>query len=526
MNEQSYLDPEAIRQQSSAAVRQLGTDSTALETALMYVEAFIDNEDIQSVSFGNLKVQMEGYKSIIQGLLISMQLDATDHFALQNEVGNEVLDGAEILMRKEEAWNEIQQDEQMIEFYKNQMQVSQGNPIQYEYYSWLVSKYKLMLELDEKTYQYYQKKEDKYDEIESKTVGLFQNGREVRELVTEGLKELGTTFCAGMYTGAGSSVWRFALGNTGKAIPSSEAGGLYKQKLIDAFEVAHPEIAKKFNELLNDKSCEAFSQGDILEIKYLAYTAEEPCRTLFLNKLGTYRIVKIYEEDSEEGSEYIGFGRRIFLNAPEELRLDKRGAYNTFFHECGHATDMQEFMFYSHQYQYTDPETGEMHTLYELIEEDVNNNIREHIYAVDPYLTDSQIEQVLQSIQNGGEENQLKNEELIYIRQKILEQYNLELTGPEMDCVCDVYGGYTNLNIDAKGGYGHRPENGQKNYYYWYNIFGQPTYKQSSELWAEYFSYQMTGDEENLRMLRQYYPKTSEALDAMAEDLLQRSGGE
>lgn len=522
MNEESYLDPEAIRQQSVSALRQLGEDNAALQTALEYIERFIENDEIQSESFDALKKQMEAYRCVIKALMEGNQQDAQDHAILQQEVGYEILSGADILRRKHLAETEMEQDRQMIEHCETQMGIHADSPLVYGHYAWLLAKYEYMLGLDEELYRYCQGKEAQYDEIESRTAGLFQQGREIRAIAVTAMEELGKAFQGGAYTPPPFGMWQTALGCGGERKPLSEAGGLYKRQVVEGFEAVHPEIAERFNRLLQGKGCEELTMGDILNIKYLAYTAEEPYRSLYLEKLDAYRISDLYGEEENKSDTFYELGRHITLKYPESFLQDKRGAYTSFFHETGHGTDYYMVSFYSHRYQYEDPETGEKHSLYELIEEDVYENVREHIRACDGSLTEDEVEQVLASIQYGGSEEDLTTERTQEARVKVLATYDTELAGPTMSAVCDVYGGITNQNISSRQGYGHGREEG-KPFLYWYDASGHPTNRQSSELWTEYFSFQMTGNEEALEQIRAYYPRASEAMDAMTEEMASRT---
>jgi len=80
------------------------------------------------------------------------------------------------------------------------------------------------------------------------------------------------------------------------------------------------------------------------------------------------------------------------------------------------------------------------------------------------------------------------------------------------------------LNLEiGKNGYGHRPNAAKgetiEDYTYWYDKSGKQTYAQSRELWAEYFSYCMTGNEEALESLREHFPEASKVLDSIAEKI-------
>lgn len=524
MNENSCLCPLYIQEQSAAALEQLGNDNVALQTVLDYIDKFLENNNIQSESFDAMKLQMEDYQGLIRVLMDSIEQDAQDHMLLQQSVGSENLVGADILQGKEDAWADIQQDEETIEFYKTQRNANWMNPLYYDYFSWMMLRYESILLIDEQIYRHFQELEEQYDEIEYQTAGLFERSREIRTVVMEGLEELRTTFQTGVYTPNLNSAWRFAIGSRGVRVPLSDVNGNYKQTVVEQYEAIHPDTAQKMYEFLMNDTCKMLTQGDIMNIKYLVYTAEEPYRTLYLEKIGTYEITKLYDsEDEDRENKFFKKERNIVLKYPDAFLADDRGGYTGFFHECGHATDYGVDEYYSREYQYTNPATGETNTLYELMEEDVCNNIREHIRSRGPYLTDEEVEQVLNSLKYGGSEDDLVSDDLKKVREYVVQDYSTELRGTSMEAVCDGYGGITNLNIDARGGgLGHRNKNDEGNYTYWYNEDGQPTYNQCSELWAEYFSHNMAGDEEALAMLREYYPNTSKALDAMTEDMAEQ----
>ena len=108
------------------------------------------------------------------------------------------------------------------------------------------------------------------------------------------------------------------------------------------------------------------------------------------------------------------------------------------------------------------------------------------------------------------------------VRNSVVRHYDSDLAGERNEAACDVYGGVTNLEI-GKNGYGHRPNAAKgetiEDYTYWYDKSGKQTYAQSRELWAEYFSYCMTGNEEALESLREHFPEASKVLDSIAEKI-------
>ena len=87
-----------------------------------------------------------------------------------------------------------------------------------------------------------------------------------------------------------------------------------------------------------------------------------------------------------------------------------------------------------------------------------------------------------------------------------------DLNGAVNEAPSDVYGGVTS-NIIV-GSFGHWDDS------YWYDKHGKPTNAQCRELWAEYFSYCMTGNAASMGTLRKHFPKSSAFLDEMIASMV------
>ena len=128
--------------------------------------------------------------------------------------------------------------------------------------------------------------------------------------------------------------------------------------LVDVYRALNPDIAEKFDTLL-DSGNEPIKEFDRYNIMYIAYTADEPFRELFLGTLGTYTLGDVTLTDgsfytSTGNTEEYSFAKKntVNLNPDKTLYYDVKGPYNTFFHECGHAIDYQlgDNNYYSRQY--------------------------------------------------------------------------------------------------------------------------------------------------------------------------------
>ena len=115
-----------------------------------------------------------------------------------------------------------------------------------------------------------------------------------------------------------------------------DASNSEMDELISKFEKEHPEYAKKLDELLASGKHNKLTEDDIRKIKYLAYTAEEPYRSIYLRLLGKYRIG---EGNLKKGAYYQPGEHTINFTYRNCFENDPRGEYTTFFHESGHAVD-------------------------------------------------------------------------------------------------------------------------------------------------------------------------------------------
>lgn len=272
-----------------------------------------------------------------------------------------------------------------------------------------------------------------------------------------------------------------------------------KDAYIQAFENAHPETAKDLDELL-DK----LSDDEIREIKFTAYLVSEPYRTIYLNDLNSYTIGNISGSDT---GYFWSVDNTINVDMPGEPK-NPRGPYTTFFHESGHALDynyQNDGSFYSETYRNADGQSL-MDVLYADVRADVSNTIN-------GLTTDPTTQQHLLDYIMGAKSvplSELSSTEQALLK-KIQKHYKSDMAGALNEAPSDVYGGVTS-NIIV-GDYGHWNDS------YWYDSSGNPTNRQCRELWAEYYSYCMTGNTVAMENLKNHFPNASAFLDEMAASM-------
>lgn len=291
-----------------------------------------------------------------------------------------------------------------------------------------------------------------------------------------------------------------------------------KTRCISEFEKEHPDTAKKFNNFLNSGKNNKLTEEDIRNIKYLTYNAEEPYRSIYLKSLSRF---KVDNGDLDGGAYYKPFLHTLNYSYPECFADDPRGPYTTVFHECGHAIDdlSEESKWWgadTENFKTYSDSMGREVTLYEAIEYDVYYNadnphsmtsIGKEIIGSGTLGSKGNLDTVIKAIRSGSNKSLGKDDTLLY--NAIISQHN-RTTGNSaaFEAVTDVYGGMSHNQL-RNNGYGHA-EN------YWNNKTSAP-----SELWAEFYSYNMAGDRENLSNLKDYFPTASKFCESYAYALVE-----
>lgn len=307
--------------------------------------------------------------------------------------------------------------------------------------------------------------------------------------------------------------------------------------VVDLYRMLEPETAERFDALF-DSANDEIGDFDRYNIMYIAYTAEEPYRSLFFDTLGTYTIgsVKLsgtsfYTVTGSTKDYPDAVANTVNFDIESAFYHCPKGAYNTFFHECGHAIDYQlgEGGFYTVSY-----DNG---SNYEIIAKDVYDNIEQQIEAYgkeqEIIITNETKEKIIESIKEGDTSLLNQSQEKIYkvvIRRmeialsktSTLHKYETEggllLRTKAAAGISDVYGGITN-NI-VMGDRGHFPKNNGEPFEYWYYAeTGEKTGAQEKEMWAHYFSFEICGDTEAIDMMEEYLPETMQQYDRMVQDM-------
>lgn len=305
------------------------------------------------------------------------------------------------------------------------------------------------------------------------------------------------------------------------------------EKLIEVIEYDenNPDRAKDTDEFLTP-----LEEQDVVEIKYLMYTAEEPYRSLAMDYLDRFEIIS-----TTKNGRFYSSDDAMRFNVRED-RKNERGAYFTFFHELGHAIDyyygkdkaeehffstighgFQDFFgtapYYSEQF-----ETNE-NTLAEYMHEDVENRIRiefnDKVTELGYDNLSSEEKEIM--INNISEAMIFKDssytflsEEEEEIYEEIQNKLSTELRPDQHNNASDVYGGVTLNEVVGKWGH-HKPS-------YWMTIFGNRKREPDKEGFASYYGSIMIEDGElrnqELKSNEEYLPHSKKHMDKMFESMI------
>lgn len=207
MKENDYLNPDSIRSQCDAAITKLLKDNAETYTVEKSLNTFVGNGQIASTAFQALKQQISDYKTVLQAMRTANQSDMEDFLTLKLRVGNQELNGAVILEQKKNALKAKKSDEKNAENYRKKARAEKTLSLQM-YYTSKVASYQAMAEADQKIYNAWQEKENRYNEIEGCTNGLFTNGVAMRAAAENALNSIRGAFQNGAYVPDMNAAWR------------------------------------------------------------------------------------------------------------------------------------------------------------------------------------------------------------------------------------------------------------------------------------------------------------------------------
>ncbi len=193
MKAESKLFPYKIQAQCQSAIGVLKRTNDNLLLTKEKVAAFVNDKEMKSVSFGELKKQCGNYLDIIDLLIDANEQDIADFQILDEAVGTDNLIGSIILSNQEKYMQMRDNMEQSAEKYRS-MAACSLSPTFCEYYLQIASFYQEMGEQYNEEFLFWIAREELYDSIETTTSGLFTTSAANKSIISICLSNVQQTF--------------------------------------------------------------------------------------------------------------------------------------------------------------------------------------------------------------------------------------------------------------------------------------------------------------------------------------------
>lgn len=199
------LKPGEVRNQTSSMIQSLQNDNESLKGILPSIDSFVSESSLKGQAWTGVKNQLNGHKTVIQGLICANEQVIADCHTLAGAVGGEDLDEDEleerIASRKREniTFAKIRQNNQNS---MNRLPASMPLRSYNSMSSYYINEMANMTNLINTNNAYIAELEQKLKtlrQIESSTSGLFQSG-------TSNTVGTGITALNGSWTGSGFSI--------------------------------------------------------------------------------------------------------------------------------------------------------------------------------------------------------------------------------------------------------------------------------------------------------------------------------
>lgn len=305
-----------------------------------------------------------------------------------------------------------------------------------------------------------------------------------------------------------------------------------KNELISLYEKLYPKQGNDIDEFLAPLEKNGHDEH-IQNIKLLAYTAEEPYKSMFFENIGRFSIKD--EPLPEGGSQnYSARDKEIWIDVNGwETNSITRDTYTTFFHECGHAIDDVVIL---GDATLSDSYRNENNQyLKDILEMDVRNCIRTNVdeYFVSSENNYSELQKMLikfeveKAIMNCADFEKYPPTFSNIDVEKCYDTVVYDIRQTVSCTSSDIYGGFTGNTLKTDSAHGAVSEhNGVQSSYWIYEEAGKEgdgtfepeiesdgsySYKDSisHEFFADYFAAHMSRDSDELAGVDTQFPEGS-----------------
>lgn len=233
MTEKSLLLPGDMRAQCDSAIKILERNNESIGKIQNKLQDFIEDDELVSEAYSTLKKQISDYLAVTSAMISANDMDIADLQALKEAIGEDELRGDLILKYKNEACQEMNSFHNSAAAYHAKAASESWWSIERSWYLNIAAYYEARAAISGMKYEKWLAKQQKYEEIDSATQGLFIQSGSLREEAKKGLESITKAFQSGQYIIDKEAEWRKFLCPeiVGQQKPYLPSGGI--QKTLD-----------------------------------------------------------------------------------------------------------------------------------------------------------------------------------------------------------------------------------------------------------------------------------------------------
>ena len=200
MNNYSILNGSRMIEMSQAAIRSLRSSNDELEVLKGSINNIVNNSEVQGEYAASMKEHMSLFYSLVDGAIGANSFDIMDYNSVIGALDGQYYDGALIKQEQNNALAEKNRDEaERDRCWREMCNCEIWEFLKADYYLIRYYHYCNEVEDDEEEYQKWVAKEQKFDEQNDATSGLFDKSVSTRQMITENLRALCNALAGGDY---------------------------------------------------------------------------------------------------------------------------------------------------------------------------------------------------------------------------------------------------------------------------------------------------------------------------------------
>ena len=181
------LYPGSIKEQADSIIQNLEADNKDLLSALQTISQFVQNTELKGAAWESMKYQLGNHEAVIQGFICANDSVIQEHENLKSSVGDENLDEAELIAKRDSLMSTNAFLEKNISLMQSNMQ-NDVMKIKYGFwYQEMIFQYQISINQNQTLIDELNEKIQKLYDIENTTASLFSESITLYDTVNEGI---------------------------------------------------------------------------------------------------------------------------------------------------------------------------------------------------------------------------------------------------------------------------------------------------------------------------------------------------